>query len=78
MCLSPRQRIHALTAAALLCLMATAQAGTEDEVRAVFDRFVQVQNAHDVKAVETLLADSMLGVGRSIQDDLGCAQKPPR
>jgi hypothetical protein len=29
------------------------------------------------KEVETLLADSMLGVGRSIQDDLGCAQKPP-
>jgi len=31
-----------------------------------------------LKEVETLLADSMLGVGRSIQDDLGCAQKPPR
>jgi hypothetical protein len=28
------------------------------------------------KEVETLLADSMLGVGRSIQDDLGCRQKP--
>jgi hypothetical protein len=26
--------------------------------------------------LEPLLADSMLGVGRSIQDDLGCAQKP--
>jgi uncharacterized protein (TIGR02246 family) len=33
-------------------------AGTEEEVRATFERFVQVQNAHDVKALAGLLADS--------------------
>jgi hypothetical protein len=30
------------------------------------------------KEVETLLADSMLAVGRSIQEDLGCKQRPAR
>ena len=33
-------------------------AAPEDEVRAAFDRFVAAQNAHDVKAVESLLLDS--------------------
>ena len=37
---------------------ARASAATEDEVRATFDRFVTAQNAHDVKAVEALLADT--------------------
>jgi uncharacterized protein (TIGR02246 family) len=59
MCLSARRSFPALTAAAaLLCLAANARAATEDEVRAAFDRFVQVQNAHDARALETLLADS--------------------
>jgi ketosteroid isomerase-like protein len=31
---------------------------SEDEVRATFDRFVAAQNAHDVKAVESLLVAS--------------------
>lgn len=35
-----------------------ARAGTEEEVRAAFERFVQVQNAHDGKALEGLLLDS--------------------
>src|SRR3954470_4859064 len=33
-------------------------AGPEDEVRTTFDRFVVAQNAHDIKAVESLLLDS--------------------
>ena len=33
-------------------------AAPEDDVRAVFERFVAAQNAHDIKAVETLLLAS--------------------
>ena len=36
----------------------SAAAAPEDEVRATFDRFVTAQNAHDVKAVESLLLGS--------------------
>jgi len=40
----------ALTAMSLM--ITSAAAGTpEDEVRAIFDRFVAAQNAHDIKAV---------------------------
>jgi uncharacterized protein (TIGR02246 family) len=40
-------------------LMASqAFAASEDEVRAVFERFVTAQNAHDLKAVADLLQDS--------------------
>jgi ketosteroid isomerase-like protein len=35
-----------------------AVAASEDEVRATFDHFVAAQNAHDVKAVESLLLGS--------------------
>jgi ketosteroid isomerase-like protein len=35
-----------------------ASAAPEDEVRATFERFVAVQNAHDVKALESLLLNS--------------------
>ena len=45
-------------AIALACAIGGARASADDEVRATFDRFVQVQNAHDTKALETLLADS--------------------
>ena len=49
----------ALAAAiSLACAFSGVKASTEDEVRATFDRFVQVQNAHDTKALETLLVDS--------------------
>jgi hypothetical protein len=43
-----------------LCLGAPGAAlpGTDDEVRAMFEKFVRVQNAHDIKALESLLADS--------------------
>jgi ketosteroid isomerase-like protein len=47
-----------IAAIALACAAGGSQASTEDEVRAAFDRFVQVQNAHDAKALEALLADS--------------------
>jgi ketosteroid isomerase-like protein len=33
-------------------------AAPEDEVKAVFERFVAAQNAHDVRAVEALLLDA--------------------
>lgn len=57
--LSTRPTFPALVAAiALACAGGGAQASTDDEVRAAFDRFVQVQNAHDAKALEALLADS--------------------
>lgn len=35
-----------------------AVAAPEDEVRSMFDRFVAAQNAHDIKAVESLLLGS--------------------
>ena len=47
-----------VAAIAFVCAVGGARASTEDEVRATFDRFVQVQNAHDTKALEALLADS--------------------
>jgi ketosteroid isomerase-like protein len=34
------------------------QAGTEDEVKAQFSKFVAAQNAHDLKAVGDMLLDS--------------------
>jgi uncharacterized protein (TIGR02246 family) len=48
-------RIFAL---ALVLLAGTARAGTEDEVKAWFTKFVAAQNAHDFKAVGELLQDS--------------------
>jgi ketosteroid isomerase-like protein len=41
-----------------LTLMIRSASATEQEVRATFDRFVAAQNAHDVKAVESLLLAS--------------------
>jgi len=43
----------------LVCLMIKPAVATpEDEVRSTFDRFVAAQNAHDIKAVESLLLGS--------------------
>jgi len=54
-----RHAFHSLAAlVTLACAVSGALASTEDEVRATFDRFVLVQNAHDAKALEPLLADS--------------------
>ena len=45
--------------AALAATAALAQAATlEDEVRAVFDKYIATQNAHDLKSMRTILADS--------------------
>src|SRR6266540_3652112 len=45
--------------AALAALAAPAYAATlEDEVRAVFDKYIAIQNAHDLKSMRSLLADS--------------------
>lgn len=49
----------ACVALMLMSLMIrSAVAAPEDEVRATFERFVAAQNAHDVKAVESLLLGS--------------------
>ena len=60
MALSAPRRFCSLAAAvALIGSTVSARASTEEEeVRAAFDRFVQVQNAHDAAALESLLADS--------------------
>ena len=47
-----------IAAVAVACAMGSAHATAQDDVRAAFDRFVRVQNAHDTKALEALLADS--------------------
>jgi ketosteroid isomerase-like protein len=45
-------------AAVLMICAGSVQAGTEDEVRAQFSKFVSAQNAHDLKAVSDTLLDS--------------------
>ncbi len=47
----------ALTAVLMTCA-GSVQAGTEDEVKAQFSKFVAAQNARDLKAVSDLLLDS--------------------
>ena len=42
----------------LLAVAGAARAGSEDEVKALFAKFVAAQNAHDLKAVGELLQDS--------------------
>lgn len=66
----------ACVALLLIPLMTNAAfAAPEDEVRATFERFVAAQNAHDVKAVKSLLLkfvrfsldnarDAGVGIGR--------------
>jgi len=41
-----------------LSVAPAAWAGPEDEIRALFERFVAAQNAHDLSAVRDLLWDS--------------------
>jgi hypothetical protein len=47
-----------MTVAGACSFANTAGAAMEDEVRSAFEKFVQVQNAHDAKALDALLADS--------------------
>src|SRR4028119_719471 len=42
----------------LLSVAGVARAGSEDEVKALFIRFIAAQNAHDIKAVGELLHDT--------------------
>jgi uncharacterized protein (TIGR02246 family) len=42
----------------LLTVAGAARAGSEDEIRALFAKFVAAQNAHDIKAVRELLQDT--------------------
>ncbi len=45
--------------AALTAIVRLAHAATmEEEVRAVFDKYIAIQNAHDLKSMRNLLADS--------------------
>ena len=48
----------ATTVLMLLTVASMARAGTEDEVKALFGKFVTAQNAHDLKAVGEILQDS--------------------
>lgn len=48
----------ALLLSALLAVPQFATAGTEDDIKTVFDAFVAAQNAHDPKAVSNTLHDS--------------------
>ena len=53
------RRMVACIALVLISLVGNAaSAAPEEEVRATFERFVAAQNAHDVKAVESLLLNS--------------------
>ena len=42
----------------LIGITGSVQAGTEDEVKALFSTFIAAQNAHDLKAVGEILQDS--------------------
>ncbi len=56
-----------LIVAALATIATLARASTmEDEVRAVFDKYIATQNAHDLKGMRGLLSDSpdMLWISR--------------
>jgi ketosteroid isomerase-like protein len=53
------RRIVAFVALLFIAFVTNAvSAAPEDEVRVTFERFVAAQNAHDVKAVESLLLNS--------------------
>jgi ketosteroid isomerase-like protein len=53
-----RYVIVCMTLMMITLTIKSAIAAPEDEVRATFDRFVAAQNAHDIKAVESLLLSS--------------------
>jgi uncharacterized protein (TIGR02246 family) len=55
-----RKLVRAIVLAAVTLLATTriAAAGIEDEVKAVFQKFIAAQNAHDLSAARELLQDS--------------------
>lgn len=52
------RRVSMAALVLMLCVTPAAWAGPEDEIRAIFDRFVVAQNAHDLSAVRDLLWNS--------------------
>jgi ketosteroid isomerase-like protein len=50
--------VSCVTLMLMSLIIKPAAAAPEDEVRATFDRFVAAQNAHDIKAVDSLLLNS--------------------
>ena len=50
------KRVWILVAAAMFAT--AAHANMEEEVRAVFDKYIATQNAHDLKGIRNLLSDS--------------------
>src|SRR5438105_13656573 len=54
----PARPIACATLLLISLMIKCAAAAPADEVRATFDRFVAAQNAHDIKAVESLLLGS--------------------
>jgi uncharacterized protein (TIGR02246 family) len=54
----PHIRTAMVALLVVLASVASAEAGAEEDVRAVVERFMAVQNAHDVTAVGELLWDS--------------------
>jgi ketosteroid isomerase-like protein len=53
-----RHLVVCMTLMFISLMIKSAIAATEDEVRVTFDRFVAAQNAHDIKAVKSLLLGS--------------------
>jgi uncharacterized protein (TIGR02246 family) len=53
-----RRSLRIAISLVLLTISGAAQAGSEDEVKALFTKFVAAQNAHDLKVVGELLQDS--------------------
>jgi uncharacterized protein (TIGR02246 family) len=51
-------RVIVLAAATLLATTGMATAGIADEVKAVFQKFIAAQNAHDLSAAREILQDS--------------------
>ena len=58
--MTARSLARCIAAATLILLSTvwTVQAGTEDEVKSLFGKFIAAQNAHDLKAVGEILQDS--------------------
>ena len=48
----------AISTLMVVTLAGAARASSEDEIKALFTKFVEAQNAHDLKAIGNLLQDS--------------------
>ena len=53
-----RRRVFVVTLALVWWVARVASAGPEEEIRALFERLVAAQNAHDVGSVRDVLRDS--------------------